>query len=166
MKNKQREKTVLLRTVNNLFMLTCAFLIFYVNPVKAVNFMGFDEDYFTEMWCWHLNPMDEKGENEYVLYNKARVDCVTRDYVIEFDWAPKQAEAIGQSLQYSTATGKRPGIVLLLRNEKDNKYWDIMQRTILRFNLPIQTWRIELWKLPQPLPKETNKDYMPYFDKD
>jgi hypothetical protein len=41
------------------------------------------------------------------------VDCLSAEYAIEVDWAPKWAEAVGQSLYYAGATGRKPGIILL-----------------------------------------------------
>jgi hypothetical protein len=40
---------------------------------------------------------------------------------VEFDWAEKWAEAVGQSLHYARMTGKRPGIVLILREESESQ---------------------------------------------
>jgi len=55
-----------------------------------------------------------KGKIEYVLPDKARVDCLTDEYAIEYDYDHKWAEAIGQSLYYASATGKKAGIVLIV----------------------------------------------------
>lgn len=41
------------------------------------------------------------------------VDCLSAEYAIEVDWASKWAEAVGQSLYYADATGRKPGIILL-----------------------------------------------------
>ena len=52
------------------------------------------------------------GDMEYVLPGRTRVDCLTDKYAIEFDFASKWAEALGQSLHYAYATGRdraRPG---------------------------------------------------------
>jgi len=46
------------------------------------------------------------------LWDGIRVDILTQDFAVEVDWAPKYAEAIGQSLLYALYTKKRPGIVL------------------------------------------------------
>lgn len=63
-----------------------------------------------------------KGVIEYRLPDKTRVDCLTDEYAIEFDWGYKWAEGIGQSLYYANQTGKRPAIALILRKESDKKY--------------------------------------------
>ena len=60
---------------------------------------------------------------EVVLQDKARVDCVTNTHAIEFDFAPKWAESIGQALYYGEVLKKKPGIVLIVENpEKSEKY--------------------------------------------
>ena len=41
------------------------------------------------------------------------VDCLSAEYAIEVDWASKWAEAVGQSLYYADATGRKPEIILL-----------------------------------------------------
>ena len=63
-----------------------------------------------------------KGEMEYSLDDRTRVDIITDDYAIEVDWASKWAEAIGQSLYYSAKTKRIPGIVLILKNAKEYRY--------------------------------------------
>jgi hypothetical protein len=49
---------------------------------------------------------------------------------------------IGQGLHYSSMTKKKAGIVLILENKKDRKYWIRLNTTIEHFNLPIETWNV------------------------
>ena len=63
-----------------------------------------------------------QGHIEYRLKDKTRVDILTDDLAIEVDFAPKWYEAIGQACHYSSLTGKRPAILLIVRAEKDEKY--------------------------------------------
>lgn len=63
-----------------------------------------------------------KGEIEYRLPDNTRVDCLTEEYAIEFDWAKKWAESIGQSLYYAKMTGKKPAVAIILKKNKDRKY--------------------------------------------
>lgn len=60
------------------------------------------------------------GVEEFVLSDRTRVDCLTDTHAIEFDFADKKYEAVGQALHYAVMTGKKPGIVLIL----DKKYQD------------------------------------------
>ena len=57
---------------------------------------------------------DCMGIIEFRLDDGTRVDCLDVDTAWEYDFAPKWAEAIGQSLHYSRMTGKKPGIVLIM----------------------------------------------------
>jgi len=77
------------------------------------------EKYYQNMWC-----SANKGVTEYRLQDETRVDCLTDKYAIEFDFGSKWAESIGQSLYYSTVTGKTPGIVLILEKSSDIKYYE------------------------------------------
>jgi hypothetical protein len=56
------------------------------------------------------------------------------------DLGSNWAEVIGQSSYSALQTGKKPGIVLILENVKDRKYWIRLNSTIDYFNLPIDTW--------------------------
>lgn len=77
----------------------------------------FEKDY-QNAWCGA-----NRGVTEFILPDKARVDCVTPTHAIEFDFAKKWAESIGQSLYYAEQLGKRAGIVLISENGKnDEKY--------------------------------------------
>ena len=62
------------------------------------------------------------GKIEYMLPDKTRIDCLTDDYAIEFDWAKKWAESIGQSLYYAKMTGKKPAVAIIVKSQKDYKY--------------------------------------------
>lgn len=69
------------------------------------------------------------GVQEYELNDFTRVDCLTKTHAIEFDFANKVYEGIGQSLYYGIKTKKKPGIVLILENpKKEQKYVNRMKR--------------------------------------
>ncbi len=93
------------------------------------------EKWYQEKWC-----AEQKGRVEVRLPDKTRCDCLTDEYAIEFDFGPKWAEAIGQSLYYSIQTGKKPGIVLILESDKDYKYWIRLNTVIDEYHLSIKTW--------------------------
>lgn len=63
-----------------------------------------------------------KGIIEYELPDKTRVDCLTNDYAIEFDFAKKWAESIGQSLYYAKMTGKKPAVAIIVKKPTDRHY--------------------------------------------
>lgn len=82
-----------------------------------------NESYYVNQWC-----TPNFGRKEAVLWDMTRVDCLAKDYAIEFDFAKKWAEAIGQSLYYSKMTGKKPAIVLILTSITDYKYLKRIER--------------------------------------
>lgn len=96
------------------------------------------EKYYQDKWC-----QEHKGQAEVVLPDKTRADCITKTHAIEFDFGKKWAEAIGQTLYYSLQTGKRAGIVLIIENPADRKYFIRANSTIQHFNLPIDTWEMQ-----------------------
>ncbi|MCR5266395.1 MAG: hypothetical protein K6E29_07360 [Cyanobacteria bacterium RUI128] len=51
---------------------------------------------------------------EYKNDDGTRVDCLTKTHAIEFDFAKKWAEAIGQALYYQHKTGRRAMVILIL----------------------------------------------------
>lgn len=69
------------------------------------------EKEYQACWCNANN-----GVMEYKLPDYTRVDCLTDTHAIEFDFAPKVYESIGQALYYSLMTNKKAGIVLILEN--------------------------------------------------
>lgn len=78
----------------------------------------YPERVYQEYWCGM-----KKGVTEYELPDKTRVDCLLPDMAVEFDFANKWAECIGQALYYGQRTGKTPACVLIMeRGEKDIKY--------------------------------------------
>lgn len=84
-------------------------LLLIATPVYAL-----PEKYYQESTC--------NGIMEYRLDDGSRVDCLTDEYAIEYDFANKWAEAVGQSLYYAEKTGKKPAIMLILKDEKQKKH--------------------------------------------
>jgi len=63
-----------------------------------------------------------KGIIEYRLPDKTRVDCLVGGYAIEYDFANKWAEGIGQALYYSIETDRNAGLVLIFESQKDCRH--------------------------------------------
>lgn len=105
--------------------------LFVVFPVLAGHKCS--EKYYQNNLCY--------GVTEYRLDDRTRVDCLTRNYAIEFDFAPKWAEAIGQSLHYAKKTGKKPAIYLIVENEKQWHYVELIRE--LCIDLGITLWVIK-----------------------
>jgi hypothetical protein len=76
-----------------------------------------------------------------VLSDGTRVDCLTEEYAIEFDFADKWAEAIGQSLHYALMTGKKPGIVIIIEKESDKKHLKKVKGIALKKDIKI--WQVK-----------------------
>lgn len=81
------------------------------------------ESYYVDQWC-----TSDFGRKEAVLWDMTRVDCLAKDYAIEFDFAKKWAESVGQALYYAKMTGKKPAITLILTSPADYKYVKRVER--------------------------------------
>lgn len=92
-------------------------LIFVSIPVIATQRV-YSEKTYQAQWCKSHN-----GIMEYRLSDNTRVDCLTDTLAVEFDFANKWAECIGQSQYYGLKTNKQSACVLIMeRGEKDIKY--------------------------------------------
>ncbi len=91
---------------------------------------------YQKAWC-----DAHSGTMEVVLPDKTRIDCLTETHAIEFDFAPKWAEAIGQSLHYAAVAGKRPGVVLIMA-PGDEKFRSRFITTNAAFCLHIDLWEV------------------------
>ena len=69
----------------------------------------------------HVNSVYQ-GKLEHRLEDNTRVDILTDDLAIEVDFANKWYEAVGQACHYSTMTGKRPAILLIVRDSDEERY--------------------------------------------
>ena len=63
-----------------------------------------------------------QGKVEYRLPDATRVDILTEDLAIEVDFAKKYYEAIGQACHYAEMTGRKPAILLIVREPYQEKY--------------------------------------------
>lgn len=70
-----------------------------------------NEASYQKVWCDAHN-----GIMEYENHDFTRVDCLTDKHAVEFDFANKWQESIGQALHYGLMTGKKPKVVLILDN--------------------------------------------------
>ena len=83
-----------------------------------------------------------KGVIEYPLDDGSRVDCETNIYSIEFDFGKKWAEAIGQALYYSSKTGKKAGIFLIIVKKRDWNNLEKIKRVIKTQGIDVKIWTI------------------------
>ena len=83
-----------------------------------------NEESYQNAWC-----SIHGGVTEYENEDKTRVDCLTKTHAVEFDFANKWAESIGQALHYGLMTDKKPKVVLILDNPKTQMvYYKRVQR--------------------------------------
>ena len=68
-----------------------------------------NEESYQQAWCSAHNGVMEYENSDYT-----RVDCLTKKHAVEFDFANKWAESIGQALHYGLMTGKKPMVILIL----------------------------------------------------
>lgn len=71
------------------------------------------ESSYQHAWCSAHNGIEEFENKDFT-----RVDCLTDKYAVEFDFANKWAESIGQALHYQRMTGKKAKVVLILEDPK------------------------------------------------
>jgi hypothetical protein len=79
---------------------------------------------------------------EYVLKDKARVDCLTNEYAIEVDFAKKWAESIGQSLFYAEMTDRKPAVGLILGDD-ESRFLNRLHHVATKFDIKIFIIRIK-----------------------
>jgi len=94
------------------------------------------EKEYQAAWCSKAG-----GVTEYRLDDGTRVDCLTDEYAIEFDFAQKWAESIGQALYYAEQTGRKPGVVLILEQAGDDRF-------LQRLNSVADRSQIKVWTMP------------------
>lgn len=107
------------------------------------------EKWYQNRWC------DENGGiTEVVLNDRARIDCLTEEYAIEFDFAPKWAESVGQSLYYSIMTNKKPGIVLIIEHpDSEGPFLKRLETVGEKYDIKIWTIIIKMKKGKKVLDK-------------
>jgi hypothetical protein len=105
-------------------------------PTESEDAVKKNEKYYQTRMCDALG-----GEVEHILFDKTRVDCLTREHAIEVDFAKKWAEGIGQALYYAEVTGKKPAVGLIV-GEGDQKY-------LKRLEKVARTHRIKVIVIPK-----------------
>lgn len=106
-------------------------------PVYAAKL--FKEAYYQNEWCCKY-----RGIKEYELKDKTRVDCLTKNYACEFDFAHKWYEGFTQALWYSYNTGKKPCLILILEKPTDLKYYNRAKSLSAKYS-------VRIWYIKSPL---------------
>ena len=125
--------------------ITLSFLVLLISFASASHQQN--ERYYQNIWC-----KENKGITEYILPDKTRVDCLTKEYAVEFDFASKWAESVGQSLYYAKMTKKKPAIVLIVESSNDDKYYKRARTLAKDYNITLYSMK--------------SKDYVNYHNCD
>ena len=113
------------------------FIRAFVIAVFAAFIVGtadaYDEDFYNTDFCWSVGGVDESRS-----IPGSRIDCETDEIVYEADWASfKMFEGIGQSLYYSSMTGKTPGLLLIIKDDHGPKH-------VAKAKIIIDTWDLPI----------------------
>jgi hypothetical protein len=85
-------------------------------------------------WKWN-------GEAEHRTVDGSRVDVLTDDMAWEVEWCKKWKESIGQALFYGVVTGRKPGVVLLLRRKPSEAVYFLRAAIACReAGIELRTW--------------------------
>lgn len=109
-------------------------LLFLLISLPAMAAHKHLEKDYQKVWCDRCG-----GVMEYKLDDKARVDCLTNEYAVEFDFATKWAESIGQALYYGIKTNKKPAVVLIMENKNDEVYLKRLNTVCNPLNIAVFT---------------------------
>ena len=93
----------------------------------------YSENYYQELYAKKLG-----GRTEVTMPDGTRCDILTDTHAIEVDFADKWAEAIGQSLNYAMQTGKKAGIVLVLKDRGDEKHLERLKEMTRLYSMDIE----------------------------
>ncbi|OGT57708.1 MAG: hypothetical protein A3E01_02850 [Gammaproteobacteria bacterium RIFCSPHIGHO2_12_FULL_63_22] len=70
------------------------------------------------------------------MWDGTRVDLLNDEYAIEADWSHKHYEAFGQATWYSIVTGKKPAVLLLVK-DKEKEAQHIYRATAIAVRLNV-----------------------------
>jgi hypothetical protein len=99
--------------------------------LSAFLWIGFSyaEHEHSEVAYQHAWSELHNGVEEFENKDHTRVDSLTETHAVEFDFANKWAESIGQALHYQLMTGKRGKVILILEKpKKEMKYYERVKR--------------------------------------
>lgn len=140
-----KEKTVF---IISLFLIPCA-VFAYPFKYETCN-LGWqhvhhehNEGSYQQAWCKAHN-----GIMEYENKDFTRVDCLTKTHAVEFDFANKWHESIGQALHYGIMTGKKPMVVLILDEpETQMVYYKRVKRIGKKYRFDVEYVTNDILKL-------------------
>ena len=123
-------------------------LLFFITPLSVFSYPfekrtakngytyvyhAHNESSYQIPWCKANN-----GILEFENKDKTRVDCLTKTHAVEFDFANKWAEGIGQALHYGIMTGKKPMVVLILENKQQKVYFNRVKKVGDKYGIDVE----------------------------
>lgn len=116
-------------------------LVFIAAHTRAAETSKTESEYVIEN-C-NENPLN--GDIEYVLEDQTRVDCLTHNEAIEFDYNYKWYECITQSLHYARMTEKSAACALIIESDSDIEYERVERAKSLvkNYALPIRIFTVD-----------------------
>ncbi len=100
-----------------IFIFLISLLCFAFSNTKAATICQHSEKSYQYAWCSLNNGIEEYRNND-----QTRIDCLTKTHAVEFDFAKKWAESVGQALYYGAITGKKAKVVLIINQPKEIMY--------------------------------------------
>nr|DAO24370.1 MAG TPA: hypothetical protein [Caudoviricetes sp.] len=130
-------------------LLVISLFLFTIAPCYAKRLHP--EAEYQKAWC------DKRGGlMEYKLSDKTRVDCLLPNMAVEFDFANKWAECIGQAIYYGRQTNRQAACVLIMENgEKDLKYLYRLRRAAYKKGVNLRTFTMKPEHLCIPVNNKT-----------
>ncbi len=83
-----------------------------------------------------------QGDIEVTVISKFRIDCVEDLDAIEYDWASKWAECLGQSMKYAQVLGKTASCILIVKTDSDEEKALSTHTLIEHFRLPVKLYTV------------------------
>lgn len=111
------------------------FALFLLLPALAFA-GGAPESAYRDAWC-----KEAKGITEFRLRDNTRVDCLTKNYAVEVEFASKWSQSVGQALHYARLSGEKPAVVLIIEKPADwDYYWKLVK---IAKNKGIEVWYVQ-----------------------
>lgn len=130
----------LFKKISIIFVCLNGLLFFNIAHAKAQ--YSHCEASYQYAWCTLNN-----GIMEYRNDDKTRIDCLTKTHAVEFDFAKKWAESVGQALYYSAVTGKRAKVVLIINQPREMMYLKRVEKLAKIYDFDFEYVTNEILKL-------------------
>ena len=105
--------------------------LFTFNSAQAKHL--YPEADYQNAWC-----SKNGGILEYKNPDETRVDCLTKTHAVEFDFAKKWAESVGQAEHYALMTGKTGKVILIIETPKDFKYLERVKKLAKKHHFDVE----------------------------